>query len=151
MSNVVFSSRSSGRRAATSPNERRTGGRLPDPALLPGAGWEERSGWPQPYSLRSQACPTPETGTLLENTVPITAPNQPKNPQKHQQTRMSSPFPPNSNKTKALKMQSDPLQPAILLIDKKKKASAIAGAFSFCASNSFICRILAITPLFARF
>jgi hypothetical protein len=50
-----------------------------------------------------------QNGKMLENTVPITAQTHPKNPQKHQQTRMSSPRPRNSNKKKVLNMPSDPL------------------------------------------
>jgi hypothetical protein len=70
-----------------------------------------------------------------------------KHPQKHQQTRMSSPIIRNFNKTQGLKMQSNPLQPAILLIDEKKKAPRLRGAFVLTASKSFLSNILTVTPM----
>jgi hypothetical protein len=44
---------------------------------------------------------------------------------------MSSPITLNFNKTQGLKMQSNPLQPAILLVDEKEKAPRIRRGFRF--------------------
>jgi hypothetical protein len=63
-------------------------------------------------------------GVQRENTPSITAQNRPETPQKHQQSSMSRASPRNFNKTQAVKMQSDPHQPAILLTDVKKEARA---------------------------
>ena len=103
----------------------------------PAARREQNPGKPAPQTRSDKHDPdTPlyvrsRMGLGRGNTSSITAQNLQNDTQKHQQSSMSSPLPRNFNKAKAINLQSDLLQPAILVIDEKRKSPVPLLGLSF--------------------